>query len=63
MRNSGYEEKLAKFEINGKCSVPIHAIVKRWIRYYWPLVDNDIRQIIGTTSLAFEKDLKLLICH
>ncbi len=43
--------------------VPYGLVCFQWIKYYWPLLENDIPQIGRNTNLGFEKPLRAIIKH
>ncbi len=40
--------------------VPLERLALSWLRYYWPLIKKDIKQIRSSPNLAFEKEVKAL---
>jgi hypothetical protein len=52
--------KLAQWTDDGRVKISTQALAEKWIEYYWPLIEADIRQTTGN-AIAFQKQLKELV--
>jgi len=52
--------KLAQWTNDGRVKISTQALAEKWIEYYWPLIEADIKQTTGK-AIAFRKQLKKLV--
>ena len=52
--------KMAKWTNDGRVKIPTQVLAEKWIEYYWPLVEADIKQTTGD-AIAFRKQLEELV--
>jgi 5-methylcytosine-specific restriction endonuclease McrA len=49
------------FLTDEKASIPTGLLIEKWLLYYYPIIDSDIPQIHGESSLAFNGQFRKLI--
>ena len=51
---------LAQWTDDGRVKISTQALAEKWIEYYWPIIEADIKQTTGR-AIAFRKQLKSLV--